>query len=178
MWNPLYSHIFDIKVTENMWNPSKLHGFPTSGLQDTAYITALLSCWSEVWGLMLVNQTLPLVPNTHRKVRKTSTQHSTGLMKILISAVTLVAQWAITKIIMLKLEDSFCQLWNTKELSENLSILPSCSISVCCPACCCNKIIKFFHSYSNYSSNSHSVFSVVNVLTLYHWTFGVSKPVL
>lgn len=112
---------------------------------------------------MLVNQTLPLVPNTHRKARKTSTQHSNGLMKILIRAVTLVVQWAIIKIIIkLKLEDAFCQLWNTKELSENLSIPSPYSVSICCPVCCCNKIIKFFHSYSNYSNNSHNVLSVVN----------------
>lgn len=52
---------------------------------------------------MLVNQTLPLVTNTHKKVRKTSMQHSDGLMKILIRAVTLVVQWVIIKIIKLKL---------------------------------------------------------------------------
>lgn len=108
---------------------------------------------------MLVNQTLPLVQNTPRKIRKTSTQHSNGLMKISVRAVTLVVQGAIIKIINLKLEDCLCQLWNTK-LPENLSILPPYSISVCCTAGCCNKIIKLFHSHNNYSNNSHNVWSV------------------
>lgn len=121
---------------------------------------------------MLVNQTLPLVPNIHRKLRKTLTQLSNRLMTILIRAVTWVVQWAITKIIKLKLEDSFCQLWNNKELSENLSILPLYSVSVC-SICCCNEIIKFFHSYSSYSNNSHNVLSAGNcffsVVSLNHW---------
>jgi len=107
-----------------------------------------------------------------QKSKKNSTQRSNRLMKILTGAVTLVVQWAIIKIIKLKLEDSFCQLWNTKELSENLSILPPYSRSVCCPAYCSNKTIKFFHSYSNYSNNSHNVSPVMtcfNIVSLNLW---------
>lgn len=130
---------------------------------------------------MLVIQTLPLVPNRHRKLRKTLTQLSNTLMKILIRAVTLVVEWAITKIIKLKLEDSFCQLWNNKELSENLLILPLYSVSVC-SICCCNKTIKFFHSYSSYSSNSHNVLSAgncfFNVVSLNHWHIQKSLTAL
>lgn len=84
-----------------MCNPSKHRGFPAGGLQ--AALSALLPCCTEGW-LWCRDTKLLHLYQTHRKVTKTSRQHSNRLRKILTRAVILVAQRTIIKIVQLKLE--------------------------------------------------------------------------